>query len=99
MSIQGHKISIQKRDPDILKLAEPTVAMGYRFVWTDAEIIKCETDWRRRKFLQAAEIYKLSENSINFPSFDAHPYWLPVIKNLKFGIHKKQQVKFCKDSR
>jgi hypothetical protein len=67
--------------------------MGHRFLWTDAEIIKRETYWRARKFQDAAEICKLGENATSSPSFDIHPVWLPVIKNLKFGTRKKQKVR------
>jgi hypothetical protein len=91
--LQEHKRSVQKRDPDISKLAEHAITMGHRFLWTDAEIIGRETNWKAREFQEAAEIYKAGENAISSPSFDIHPVWLPVIKNLKFGIHKKQQVR------
>jgi hypothetical protein len=67
--------------------------MGHRFLWTDVDIIGLETNWKARKFQEAAEIYKAGENAISSPSFDIHPVWLQVIKNLKFGIHKKQQVR------
>jgi hypothetical protein len=90
MRLQEHKRSVQKRDPDISCLAEHAITMGHRFLWTDAEIIGRETDWKARKFQEAAEIYKAGENAISSPSFDIHPVWLPVIRNLKFGIHKKQ---------
>jgi hypothetical protein len=67
--------------------------MGHRFLWTSAEIIGRETNWRAKKFEEAAEIYKLGEQPISSPSFNIHPVWLPVIKNLKFGNHKKQKVR------
>jgi hypothetical protein len=93
MRLQEHKRSVQKRDPDISKLAEPAITIDHRFLWTDAEIIRRETNRKARKFQEAAKIYKAGENAISSPSFDIHPVWLPVIKNLKFGIHKKQQVR------
>jgi hypothetical protein len=43
--LQEHKRSVQKRDPDISKLAEHAITMGHRFLWTDAEIIGRETNW------------------------------------------------------
>jgi hypothetical protein len=90
MRLQEHKRSVQKLDPDISKLAEHEIAIGHRFLWTDAEIIGRETNWKARKFQEAAEIYKAGENAISSPSFDINPVWLPVIKNPKFSIHKKQ---------
>jgi hypothetical protein len=36
--------------------------MGHRFLWTNAEIIGRETNWKARKFQEAAEIYKAGEN-------------------------------------
>jgi hypothetical protein len=93
MTLQEHKRSVQKRDPDISNLTEHAITMGLRFLWTDAEIIGRETNWKARKFQEAAEIYKAGANAISSPSFDIHPVWLPVIKNLNFGIHKKQQVR------
>jgi hypothetical protein len=72
-----------------LKLAEDAITMGHRFLWTDAEII--ETNWRARKFQEATEIYKAGKNAIRSPSFDIHPVWSPIIKNLEFGIHKNNK--------
>jgi hypothetical protein len=70
MSLQEHKILVQKRDPDISKLAKLTTTMGHRFLGTDAEIIERETNWRTRKFQKAAVIYKLVKNATRSPSFD-----------------------------
>jgi hypothetical protein len=47
--LQEHKKSVKKRDPDISKLAEHAITMGYRFLWTDAEILGRKTNWRARK--------------------------------------------------
>jgi hypothetical protein len=50
MRLQEHKRSVPKRDPDISKLAEHAIMMGHRFLWTDAEIMGRETNWKARKF-------------------------------------------------
>jgi hypothetical protein len=50
MRLQEHKRSVQKRDPNLSKLAEYAIMKGHRFLWTDAEIIGRETNWKARKF-------------------------------------------------
>jgi hypothetical protein len=48
-----------------------------------------ESHWKARKFQEAAEIYRGGDMVTSSPSFDIHPVWLSLIRNIKFGIQTK----------
>jgi hypothetical protein len=50
------------------------------------ERVTGESYWKARKFQEAAEIYRGGDMVISSLSFDIHPVWLPLIRNIKFGI-------------
>ena len=90
--LKEHQASIKKCDPDISKLTEHSLKTGHRFKWEDAKVIGKESDWRKRKVHEAAEILKGAEQVISTPSFEIDPVWRPLIRNTRIRPKFKRNI-------
>jgi hypothetical protein len=81
--LKEHQVSIKRCDTDISKLTEKNVTTGHRFKWDDVKVIGKESNWRKRKIHEAAEILKRADKVISTPSFEIDPVWLPLSHNTR----------------
>jgi len=81
--LKEHQASVKKCDPDISKLTEHKLKTGHRFKWEDVKVIGKESNWRKRKIHEAAEILKGADKVISTPSFEIDPVWRPLIHNTR----------------
>jgi hypothetical protein len=56
--LKEHQEPITKCDPAISKLTEHKLKTGQRFKWEEVKIIRKESNWRKRKIHEMAEILK-----------------------------------------
>ena len=88
--VREHKQSLQKRDPDISKLAEHHYTTGHRIKWEETSVIGRETNWRARKVHEAAAIMKGGAEVFSTPSVEIDRIWKPVIMEMSFLPKQKK---------